>query len=188
MTKFCFFKPGLLRLKAIMAPGQRTEQEIEHEDRVLIFDDTYQEKPYTDKNKLVCWHYDHTRGQSIKCINLPQTLCWSPIPALLTRCSVMPKASSAMKLLASAKATHQWPLPNAKRQRFSRPVQALAGAIPRRGNPYRPNFLGWRRAFKQHRQITPETLQKADLGKYQYLTVTKPFKMPSIIRTSELRS
>jgi transposase-like protein len=35
-----------------------------------------------------------------------------------------------------------------------------------------PNCLGWRRAFEQHRQITPETLLNAALGNFQYLTVT----------------
>lgn len=37
---------------------------------------------------------------------------------------------------------------------------------------YLPNYLGWRRAFEQHRQITPETLLNAALGNFQYLTVT----------------
>jgi len=37
---------------------------------------------------------------------------------------------------------------------------------------YLPNYLGWRRAFEQHRQITPESLLNAALGNFQYLTVT----------------
>jgi transposase-like protein len=37
---------------------------------------------------------------------------------------------------------------------------------------YLPNYLGWRRAFEQHSQITPETLLNAALGNFQYLTVT----------------
>jgi hypothetical protein len=45
-------------------------RETEHEDGVLIFDDTIQEKPYTDENELVCWHFDHTKGSSVKGINL----------------------------------------------------------------------------------------------------------------------
>jgi len=36
----------------------------------LIFDDTIQEKPYTDENELVCWHFDHTQGRSVKGVNL----------------------------------------------------------------------------------------------------------------------
>jgi hypothetical protein len=37
-------------------------REVEREDGVLIFDDTIQEKPYTDENELVCWHFDHTKS------------------------------------------------------------------------------------------------------------------------------
>ncbi len=37
---------------------------------------------------------------------------------------------------------------------------------------YLPNYLGWRRAFEQHRQVTPESLLNAALGNFQYLTVT----------------
>jgi transposase-like protein len=33
---------------------------------------------------------------------------------------------------------------------------------------YLPNYLGWRRAFEQHRQIAPETLLNAALGNFQY--------------------
>jgi IS4 transposase len=43
---------------------------MEREDGVLIFDDTIQEKPYTDENELVCWHFDHTQNRSVKGVNL----------------------------------------------------------------------------------------------------------------------
>lgn len=39
-------------------------------DGVLIIDDTIEEKPYTDENEIVCWHYSHTKGQQVKGINL----------------------------------------------------------------------------------------------------------------------
>jgi hypothetical protein len=29
---------------------------------VLILDDSIAEKPYTDENDIICWHYDHTQG------------------------------------------------------------------------------------------------------------------------------
>ena len=32
--------------------------------RVLIIDDSIAEKPYTDENDIICWHYDHTSGSS----------------------------------------------------------------------------------------------------------------------------
>ncbi len=41
---------------------------------VLIIDDTIEEKPYTDESELVCWHYDHSKGRSVKGINLISAL------------------------------------------------------------------------------------------------------------------
>jgi hypothetical protein len=42
---------------------------IESPEGVLIVDDSIAEKPYTDVNDIVCWHYDHTHGRTIKGIN-----------------------------------------------------------------------------------------------------------------------
>lgn len=42
---------------------------IESEAGVLIFDDSIEEKPYTDENEIICWHYDHTQGRNVKGIN-----------------------------------------------------------------------------------------------------------------------
>ena len=43
---------------------------MEQPDGVLIFDDTIQEKPYTDENELISWHFDHSKNRSVKGINL----------------------------------------------------------------------------------------------------------------------
>ena len=42
---------------------------IERLDGVLIVDDSIAEKPSTDENDIICWHYDHTQGRSVKGIN-----------------------------------------------------------------------------------------------------------------------
>jgi hypothetical protein len=42
----------------------------EDENGVLIFDDTIEEKPYTDENQIVCWHHCHTKNRHIKGMNL----------------------------------------------------------------------------------------------------------------------
>ncbi len=42
----------------------------ETEDGFLVFDDTLEEKPYTDENDIVCWHYDHSKSRNIKGINI----------------------------------------------------------------------------------------------------------------------
>lgn len=39
------------------------------ETTVLIFDDSIQEKRYTDESELVCWHYDHTESRNLKGVN-----------------------------------------------------------------------------------------------------------------------
>jgi len=44
-------------------------RQIQCDDGVLIVDDSISEKPYTDENDIICWHYDHSSGQTIKGIN-----------------------------------------------------------------------------------------------------------------------
>jgi len=36
---------------------------------VLSFDDSIEEKFYTDESELICWHYDHCRRRSVKGVN-----------------------------------------------------------------------------------------------------------------------
>ncbi|MFN4144465.1 MAG: transposase [Runella sp.] len=36
----------------------------------LVFDDCIIEKPHMDENDLISWHYDHSKGRSVKGINL----------------------------------------------------------------------------------------------------------------------
>ena len=35
----------------------------------MIFDDSIEEKPYTDENEIICWHWDHSKNRSVKGIN-----------------------------------------------------------------------------------------------------------------------
>ena len=50
----------------LVKPMVRT---IEDEAGVLIFDDTIEEKPYTDENELISWHFDHSKNRTVKGIN-----------------------------------------------------------------------------------------------------------------------
>lgn len=45
-------------------------REYQDSEGCLIFDDSIIEKLYTDENDLICWHWDHSKGRSIKGINL----------------------------------------------------------------------------------------------------------------------
>lgn len=51
-----------------------TVRRVEHDEGVLIFDDTIQEKAWTDESELMCWHYDHCSGRNVKGINLLNAL------------------------------------------------------------------------------------------------------------------
>ena len=35
----------------------------------MIIDDSITEKPYTNENDIICWHYDHSKDRTIKGIN-----------------------------------------------------------------------------------------------------------------------
>jgi hypothetical protein len=54
-----------------------TVREVESEEACLIFDDTLQEKHWTDENEIVCWHYDHCKRRTVKGINLLNALYYS---------------------------------------------------------------------------------------------------------------
>ncbi len=36
------------------------------EDGCILIDDTILNKPHTKENDMICWHYDHTQGKSVK--------------------------------------------------------------------------------------------------------------------------
>ncbi|MDQ3633144.1 MAG: transposase [Acidobacteriota bacterium] len=50
----------------LVKPYQR---KIQSETGVLIIDDSIEEKPYTDENDIICWHWDHSKGRNVKGIN-----------------------------------------------------------------------------------------------------------------------
>lgn len=55
-----------------------TVREIETQPGLsyLILDDTVEAKPYTDENELICWHFDHTVGRSVKGVNQLSSLLY----------------------------------------------------------------------------------------------------------------
>ncbi len=46
--------------KTLWGIVKSTVRQVEEDDAVLIFDDTIEEKPYTDESDLIAYHYDHT--------------------------------------------------------------------------------------------------------------------------------
>lgn len=49
-------------------------RKIERADGVMIVDDSISEKPYTDENEIICWHYDHSQQRTVKGINFVTSL------------------------------------------------------------------------------------------------------------------
>lgn len=47
---------------------------IHSNDGVLVIDDTIEEKPYTDENNIIAWHYDHAKKRKVKGINFVTSL------------------------------------------------------------------------------------------------------------------
>lgn len=47
-----------------------TIRQVESEDGIISIDDTIENKPYSDENELISWHFDHTVGKSVKGINI----------------------------------------------------------------------------------------------------------------------
>lgn len=62
---------GSAELWQIVKPYVR---QIQQDDGVMIIDDTIAEKPYTDENDIICWHYDHSQDRSVKGINFVTSL------------------------------------------------------------------------------------------------------------------
>jgi len=45
-------------------------RQIEKPSGLISIDDTIEEKPHSDENEYISWHYDHTTGRSTKGINI----------------------------------------------------------------------------------------------------------------------
>lgn len=69
-----FLSEGDFTSKELWKIIKPTVREIETDDGIVAIDDTIEEKPYTEENEIVNWYYDHTRGRSVKGINLISAL------------------------------------------------------------------------------------------------------------------
>ena len=59
----CFLSSKASTSKDLWGQVKATVHQIGQEDGCLIFDDTIQEKVWTDENEIMCWHYDHCKGR-----------------------------------------------------------------------------------------------------------------------------
>jgi hypothetical protein len=44
-------------------------RQVESDEGVLALDESIEEKPYTDENELICWHWDHSKECHVKGVN-----------------------------------------------------------------------------------------------------------------------
>lgn len=69
-------------------------RQIERPDGVMLIDDTIVEKPHTDENEIICWHFDHAKGRNVKGLNLLTTLYLSQDVALPVAFEIVAKTES----------------------------------------------------------------------------------------------
>jgi hypothetical protein len=77
ITRFLSSTPGgsSAHLWSLVKPLVRR---VESEEGVVIVDDSIAQKPYTDENDLICWHFDHKSGTHVKGINFLTALYCMP--------------------------------------------------------------------------------------------------------------
>jgi len=55
---------------------------LQSQEAVLVFDDSLEEKLYTDESELICWHWDHCFQRNIKGVNFLTCLYHTQTAAL----------------------------------------------------------------------------------------------------------
>ena len=70
----CFLSRQDYTSKDLWRQVKAMVREVEDVQGVLIFDDAIQEMAWTDESDLICWHYDHCSGRTVKGINLLNAL------------------------------------------------------------------------------------------------------------------
>jgi hypothetical protein len=79
--KISRFLGGSHQLKGILEHTEYTSKDLwqlvkptiredETDQGIICLDDTVEEKPYTDENDVICWHFDHCSSRRVKGINM----------------------------------------------------------------------------------------------------------------------
>jgi hypothetical protein len=56
--------------RGLWARVKPTVRAVETEDGMLIFDDTLEEKPPSDENEIIAWHFDPCAHRTVKGVNI----------------------------------------------------------------------------------------------------------------------
>ena len=100
---------------------KRHVREIESVEGVMIIDDSIEEKPYTDENDIVCWHYDHAHGCQTKGINFMTALYTSKDVSLPVGFQIVAKTE---RYLDAKTNTEKRRSPTSKNTYYQRLLQA----------------------------------------------------------------
>lgn len=84
-------KQGSAELWQLIKPQVR---KMQSDEGVMIIDDSIEEKPYTDENDIVCWHYDHSKARLVKGINFMTALYHSQDMSLPVGFTLIAKTES----------------------------------------------------------------------------------------------
>ena len=69
-------------------------RQVEREDGVIIVDDSIVEKPYTDENEIICWHFDHSKNRTVKGVNFLTSLYYAQGIALPVAFEIVSKTET----------------------------------------------------------------------------------------------
>jgi hypothetical protein len=101
---------------------------MQREDGIMIIDDSIVEKPYTDENEIVCWHYDHAKGKTVKGINFITTLYEAQAIALPVSFELVAKTETYVDKKTGKEKRKS---PVTKNERYRRMLQTtVANRIP----------------------------------------------------------
>ena len=74
-----FLSKGVYDSRTLWQQVKPMVSKIEPPDGALIFDDTIEEKPHTDEDEIVSWHFNHSKNRTLKGINILN--CVYPVAA-----------------------------------------------------------------------------------------------------------
>ena len=64
-----FLSRDTLDSKDLWKYVKKAVRKLDSSEGVLIFDDSIEEKAYSDENDIICWHYDHSLKRNVKGVN-----------------------------------------------------------------------------------------------------------------------
>jgi hypothetical protein len=187
-----FLSEDVPRSKDLWHIVKRHVREIESSDGIMTIDDSIEEKPYTDENDIVCWHYDHSQGCQTKGINFMTALYSSKKTSLPVGFQIIAKTETYMEAKTN---TEKRCSPTSKNTYYQRLLQGCV----RNTIPFRyvindvwyasaENMMFVKRTLKKHfvmplKSNRKVALSKTDKRQGKYQTVeTLVFKKDKTVR------